>query len=115
MLSLDKCFEFKKNDKIVVGCSAGPDSMALVDMLLKIKNKYNLFIIIAHVNHNVRRESYEEADFLNEYCIENNLLFESMIIEEYGDDIHGNGVEYFVNDETGERVEITYKWNKVGR
>ena len=86
MLSLDKCFEFKKNDKIVVGCSAGPDSMALVDMLLKIKNKYNLFIIIAHVNHNVRRESYEEADFLNEYCIENNLLFESMIIEEYGDD-----------------------------
>lgn len=36
-------------------------------------------------------------------------------VEEYGDDRYGNGVEFFVNNETGERVEITYKWNKVGR
>lgn len=86
MINIEKNFEFKKNDKIVVGCSTGPDSMALVDMLLKIRDKYDLNIIIAHVNHNVRKESYEEAEFIKNYCLENNLIFEAMTIEEYGDD-----------------------------
>ncbi len=86
MLKLDGIFKFNKNDRIVVGCSTGPDSMALVDMLLKIREKYNLCIIIAHVNHNVRRESIEEEHFIKNYCLENNLFFEAMIIEEYSDD-----------------------------
>ena len=62
MLKIDDTFKFNTGDKIVVGCSTGPDSMALVDMLLKVREKYDLSIIIAHVNHNVRKESYEEAD-----------------------------------------------------
>ena len=86
MINIDKYFTFHNNDKIVVGCSTGPDSMALVDMLLKIRDKYKLSIIISHVNHNVRRESYKEAEFLKNYCDLNNLVFESMVIEEYGDD-----------------------------
>ncbi len=85
-MKIDDNFTFNMNDKIVVGCSTGPDSMALVDMLLKIRDKYNLYIIVAHVNHNVRIESYDEAVFLKEYCLENNIVFESMVIEEYGDD-----------------------------
>ena len=86
MQKIDDIFEFRQNDRIVIGCSSGPDSMALVDMLLKIRDKYNLFLVIAHVNHNVRKESYEEAEFLKDYCFINKLLFESMVIEEYGDD-----------------------------
>ena len=86
MVLLDRYFKFQKNDKIVLGCSTGPDSMALLDMLLKIRNKYDLTIIVAHVNHNVRKESYEEAEFIKNYSDAHNLLFESMIIEEYGDD-----------------------------
>ena len=86
MIKIDDFFNFNHNDRIVVGCSTGPDSMALVDMLLKIKEKYNLCLIIAHVNHNVRKESFEEADFIEKYCLEKNLIFESMIIEQYGDD-----------------------------
>ena len=86
MVSIDKNFAFKKNDKIVVGCSTGPDSMALVDMLLKIRDQYNLCIIIAHVNHNVRKESAKEAEFIKGYCELHQLFFETMTIEEYGDD-----------------------------
>ena len=71
MIKIDEYFKFNHNDRIVVGCSTGPDSMALVDMLLKIREKYNLFLIIAHVNHNVRKESFEEADFIEKYCEEN--------------------------------------------
>ena len=86
MIKLDDYFKFSTDDVIVVGCSSGPDSMSLVDMLLKIKEKYHLMLVIAHVNHNVRKESYEEAEYLKQYCLDNNLVFESMVIEEYGDD-----------------------------
>ncbi len=79
-------FKFKTEDRIVVGCSTGPDSMALVDMLLKIRKQYKLFLVVAHVNHNVRPESNEEELFLKDYCEKNDLVFESMKIEEYGDD-----------------------------
>ena len=85
-MNIDKKIKFNLGDKIVIGCSTGPDSMALVDMLLKIRKKYNLELIIAHVNHNVRKESAIEEKFLEKYCIENNVIFESMTIEEYGDD-----------------------------
>lgn len=86
MIDIEKDFNFHKNDRIVVGCSAGPDSMALVDSLLKVRDKYNLVLIIAHINHNLRKQSVEEESFLREYCNNNNLIFEGMLIENYGDD-----------------------------
>ena len=78
--------KLKDKDIIVIGNSAGPDSMALTDILLKLRKKIGIKIICAHVNHNVRKESKEEAIFLKEYCEENDIIFESMIIEKYGDD-----------------------------
>ena len=86
MIKIDDYFEFCENDTIVVGCSAGPDSMALIDMLLKVRSKYNLSLIVAHINHNVRKESYEEAEYMKLYCKANDLVFETMVIENYGDD-----------------------------
>ena len=86
MINIEDNFKFNIGDTIVIGCSSGPDSMALVDMLLKVREKYQLQLIIAHVNHNVRSESYDEAIYMKEYCEKHNLLFETMTIEEYGDD-----------------------------
>ena len=86
MINIEENFKFKKEDRIVIGCSTGPDSMALLDMLLKIRDKYNLFIIVGHVNHNLRKESVKEAEFIKNYCSLNNICFETMTIEEYGDD-----------------------------
>ncbi len=86
MINIENSFSFNENDIIVIGCSAGPDSMALVDMLLKIRKKYHLLLIIAHVNHNVRVESIEEAEYVKCYCEKNKIIFETMTIEEYGDD-----------------------------
>ena len=57
MVNLEKKGSFCNGDKIVIGCSTGPDSMALVDLLMGLRKKYNLFLIVAHVNHNVRKES----------------------------------------------------------
>ena len=83
---LEKEVKLKENDIIVLGNSGGPDSMFLLSVLLKLREKYNLKIISAHVNHNVRSESRDEQEFLMNYCKDNNVVFESMIIENYSDD-----------------------------
>ena len=111
MIKIENHFEFHVNDTIVVGCSTGPDSMALVDMLLKIRDKYKLNLIIAHVNHNVRKESYEEAEFMKKYCEDNRLIFESMIIENYGDDNFHNearNIRYSFFDDLVHKYDAKY-------
>ena len=70
-----------KNDTIVLGVSGGPDSMCLLSMLLKYKDKYNLKIICAHVNHKVRKESEEEKVFVENYALINNIIFEYTELE----------------------------------
>lgn len=64
---------------LVVGVSSGPDSMALLHILSKTKYK----IICTHINHNVRRQSQKEEQYLKEYCKQNNIIFESTTIKEY--------------------------------
>lgn len=86
MINIEDNFKFHKDDVIIIGCSSGPDSMALVDLVYKLKDKYNLKLIIAHVNYNVREESIEEENYIRDYCKKNNLIFEFLNIEEYGDD-----------------------------
>lgn len=43
-----------KDENIVVGVSGGPDSMALLYVLLEIKDEIGFNIHIAHINHGVR-------------------------------------------------------------
>lgn len=70
-------------DKIVIGLSGGPDSMCLLNVLIKLKDKYNLTIICAHINHNLREESNEEEKFVQKYCKKNNIIFEYLKIDNY--------------------------------
>ena len=86
MISIDDKFKFNIGDIIIVACSAGPDSMALLSMLNNIKDKYKLKLIIAHVDHNVRDKSLEEANYVEKVCADNDLTFELLKIEDYSDD-----------------------------
>lgn len=69
--------KIKENTSIVLGLSGGPDSMCLFHMLLQFKNKKNITIICAHVNHNVRSESDSEEQFVRRLAKENNCIFET--------------------------------------
>lgn len=73
-------------DTIVVGVSGGPDSMALLYILNEFKNKMDLNIICAHVNHNKRKESEQEKRDLENYCKKNNITFEYIKVTNWGDD-----------------------------
>ena len=68
---------------VVVAVSSGPDSMALLNLLLKIRDKKNLNIVVAHINHNLREESKEEYEFTKEYALEHNCIFEGTIFDKY--------------------------------
>ena len=83
---LQKEINLKDRDVIVIGCSGGPDSMALMYVLQEIREKTKLLLVCAHVNHNVRVESKQEEEFLRGYCNDNDIVFESMTIQNYGDD-----------------------------
>lgn len=73
-------------DTIVVGVSGGLDSMALLYILNEFKNKMDLNIICAHVNHNKRKESEQEKIDLENYCKKNNITFEYIKVTNWGDD-----------------------------
>jgi len=76
-----KKLNIKKEEKLIVAVSFGPDSMALLDIL----NKYysDNEIICAHVHHNHRKESDMECINLKEFCDKNNITFEMMKIDRY--------------------------------
>ena len=73
-LELLKSIINKTTDFIIVGCSGGPDSMCLLNLLYK--NNYK--IVCAHINHNIREESKEEYSFLKQYCNTYNIPFEGI-------------------------------------
>ena len=90
------------NNTVVIGVSGGPDSMFLLHTLVKLKKEIPFKIVCSHVNHNVRRESVKEKKFLEEWCLKNDVLFESMKIEKYSDDNFHNEArtiryQYFEN------------------
>ena len=73
-------YKIPDKENIVVGVSAGPDSMALLNYLIKNSN-YN--IICAHVNHNVRRASKKEEKYLQDFCNKRNITFEVVHLNNY--------------------------------
>lgn len=78
-IDLEK-YNIPADESIVVGVSAGPDSMALLHYLMK-NSKYN--IICAHINHNVRKQSKYEEMYLKKFCQENNITFEVTHLDNY--------------------------------
>lgn len=70
------------NSTLIVATSGGPDSMCLLYLLLKLKEK-NLKVICAHVNHKLRKESDNEALMVQSFCQKNNIIFEYMTIDKY--------------------------------
>ena len=76
----------KSGDAVVAGISGGPDSMALLHVLKSLKKELNIRIICAHINHKQREESEEEEAYVRDYCKKNDILFECIKVEKWGDD-----------------------------
>ena len=80
MLNLDK------NQKYLLACSHGPDSMALFFMLKEEGYKF----AVAHVNYHLREESDEEQKKLEDYCAKNNI---ELYVKEVNESLGENNLE----------------------
>ena len=66
---------YKKDEPIILACSAGPDSMFLLYKLLETEYKKDL--VICYFNHKTRVETENEEEFLEEFCMKENIAFET--------------------------------------
>lgn len=75
----------EKGDKLVLGVSGGPDSIAMLNILNDIRNDRNLHlefdIIVAHVNHMIREEAKDDETFVREFCEKIDVPFYSKSID----------------------------------
>ena len=90
--TIEKNNLIEKNDKIVVAVSGGPDSISLLHILLQIREKYNLTLFVAHVNHMIRENAKIDQEYVKSFCIKNNI-------------------EYFIKES---QVKKIAKENKIG-
>ena len=113
---MEEVYNFVRNnlelgDAIVVGVSGGPDSMALLYILNEFKEKMNLRLICAHVNHNTRKETIKEEEYIREYCKKNKIIFETIKINSWGDDNFENearSVRYNFFEELIDKYKAKY-------
>ena len=67
----------ESGEKIAVGVSGGPDSISLINILneIKVENilNYNFDLIVAHINHKIRKEADLDQKFVENYCKQKNI------------------------------------------
>ena len=79
---------FKSGDRVIVACSGGADSMALLLFLLRRRRDLEIEVLATHVNHGIRGlAALSDANFVTAFCRQ-------------------NGVELFLYDAVREGVEI---------
>lgn len=54
----------KPRDTVVIAVSGGPDSIALLHVLVALRSEYDLTLHVAHLNHQLRAEAAEDAEFV---------------------------------------------------
>lgn len=65
-----------KGRKILVACSGGPDSMALLKILQNLSSEDEFLLGAVHLEHGIRGEvSRQEATFVRNYCREKQIVY----------------------------------------
>ena len=68
--TITKYHLIQSGDKLVLAVSGGPDSLFMLDILNKLKQKLNFEIVACHVNHMIREEAEDDEKFVKEFCKE---------------------------------------------
>lgn len=66
---------FKAGETIGVGCSGGSDSLALLHYLAKNQEKFDIEVVAIHVDHQIRENSWEDAEFVKQRANELGVRF----------------------------------------
>lgn len=67
----------EKGDRIVLGVSGGADSVSLFFVMLELREKYNIEIVVVHVNHGIRGDDAKrDENYVKELCGKYGIPFE---------------------------------------
>lgn len=93
------------HEKVLIGVSGGPDSMALLYVLMEIRKEIPFSIYVAHVNHGVRgMEADEDEEFVKNEALKNDIPYYSKRI-----DMDGYAREHKISSEDAGRI-LRYKF-----
>ena len=65
----------EKGDTIVAGVSGGADSVCLLFVLLRIREEIPFQLAVVHVNHGIREDAWQDAEYVKGLCDNNRLSF----------------------------------------
>lgn len=104
LATISKYKMIENGDSIVVGVSGGPDSMTLLTTLLNMKEKFNLKIYVAHINHGLRENAKIDEQYVKQFCEKNNVecFIKNIKIKEIAEK-EKRGIE-----ETGRKVRYNF-------
>ncbi|WP_155820598.1 tRNA lysidine(34) synthetase TilS, partial [Limnohabitans sp. Rim47] len=53
---------------ILAAVSGGPDSLAMLEILYELKDEFNYQLHVVHLNHKLRKEAKDEAEFVRQFA-----------------------------------------------
>ena len=67
----------EEKDKLVVGVSGGPDSMALLNVLLEFEEEGTFIfdMVVCHINHGIREEADSDEAYVADFCKKKGIPF----------------------------------------
>ena len=71
----EKYHMLEPGDGVVLGVSGGADSVCLLVALLGLQEKWQLRLHVVHVNHGIRTDAAEDADYVKQLCEERGIPF----------------------------------------
>lgn len=73
---------FDKGDRVIVAVSGGPDSIALLHVLYKLKEELGISLYVAHVNHGLRgAEADSDEEYVKNFCESLHIEFRSKRVD----------------------------------
>ncbi len=66
---------------VLAAVSGGADSMCMLSLLIRFSKEHGVRLGVVHVDHGFRPEAKEEAQYVREFCEENDIPFFLKIIE----------------------------------
>lgn len=102
--TIDHYSMLRKGEKVLIACSGGPDSIALLYILYKLSTEYNIPLVGFHLNHRLRGEEADRDQRFVERVFKKLKL--PLIIRSY--DVYQYAKERKLSIEQGAR-DIRYK------
>lgn len=111
--TVEKYGLLEKGDSVIVALSGGADSTALLSVLTSLKEKYNLSVYAAHINHNIRgEEAKRDENFCKILCKKFNteLFVKSVDVptlakqQKISEELCGRNVRYAFFEELSQKL-----------